>query len=81
MFNIKKNSKGSGVVLETYLKGVKITKTVFWSYYKIQKEWSYNLRPVPDLNKKIYIKASWCKIVDTTVGVFPPMPLLLGLKL
>ena len=36
---------------------------LFWSSYKIQKEWSYNLWPISDFLKNILLKASWCKIV------------------
>ena len=34
----------------------------FSSSFNIQKEWSYNLRPIPDF-KQNQPKASWCKIV------------------
>ena len=53
---------------------------LFWSSYQIQKEWSYNLRPIPDFKKIFSLRHHGVTSFWTKVGVFSPMPLLLGLR-
>ena len=76
---LEKKISCSGPVSSWFFAIFALKTKLFWSSYKIQKEWPYNLQPYQMFKKIFSLRHHGVKLFWTKVGVLSPMPLLLGL--